>query len=274
MAARVIFGVSGFIVVLLALFQFPPMVMELALAALCALATYEVIGSTKLVKNRRMLAICVATSALYAVNGTRFVREMPTVHTLIAGMLPIFLMVALFVIVLKKHAYIKATEVMYGFFGALLLPYFFLSLMRIFQMERGGLLVLMPLLAAWGSDTFALLFGILFGKHKLAPIISPKKTIEGAVGGIFGAVACLFIFTIIMHRTVGFELPYWAAVLIGVFGSVLGQVGDLSFSILKRQTEIKDYGTIFPGHGGVLDRFDSVIFVAPAIEWVLLAFGA
>ena len=132
--------------------------------------------------------------------------------------------------------------------------------------HHGSFIVLLPLLAAWGADTCALFSGMLFGKHKLAPVVSPKKTVEGAVGGVVGGAVLVLIAAVIMNRTLDLEMPLWSAVVLGAVGAVLGEIGDLSFSVIKRQTGIKDYGHIFPGHGGVLDRFDSVLFVAPFAE--------
>lgn len=140
-------------------------------------------------------------------------------------------------------------------------------------MNGGKFLVLMPLVAAWGSDTCALFAGMAFGKHKLAPVISPKKTVEGAVGGVIGAMFLMLLVAFIFNTKAGLEINYVSAAVLGALGAVFGQIGDLSFSIIKRQTGIKDYGHIFPGHGGVLDRFDSVIFVAPLAELVLRASG-
>ena len=173
-----------------------------------------------------------------------------------------------FAIELKYHDVMKASQVSWAFFGGLVVPYLLLSLLRIFQMNyhHGSFIVLLPLLAAWGADTCALFSGMLFGKHKLAPVVSPKKTVEGAVGGVVGGAVLVLIAALIMNRTLGLEMPLWSAVVLGAVGAVLGEIGDLSFSVIKRQTGIKDYGHIFPGHGGVLDRFDSVLFVAPFAE--------
>ena len=167
----------------------------------------------------------------------------------------------------------NSKEVMAGFFGGLILPYFLLSLWRIFAMEGGQFLVLLPLVAAWGSDTCALFAGMAFGKHKLAPVVSPKKTVEGAIGGVVGATALMMLVVFLMNRYTSLDIHYAGAAVMGAAGAVIGQIGDLSFSIIKRQTGIKDYGHIFPGHGGVLDRFDSVIFVAPVVELVLRVLG-
>ena len=119
---------------------------------------------------------------------------------------------------------------------------------------------------AWGGDSAAYFAGRAFGKHKLAPVVSPKKTVEGAVGGVVGGAVLVLIAAVIMNRTLDLGMPLWSAVVLGAVGAVLGEIGDLSFSVIKRQTGIKDYGHIFPGHGGVLDRFDSVLFVAPFAE--------
>ena len=113
-----------------------------------------------------------------------------------------------------------------------------------------------------------------FGKHKLAPVVSPKKTVEGAIGGVVGATLLMLLVVYLFNRFANLEIDYAAAALMGAIGAVIGQVGDLSFSIIKRQTGIKDYSHIFPGHGGVLDRFDSVIFVAPVAELILRLFAA
>ncbi|MDO4270106.1 MAG: phosphatidate cytidylyltransferase [Eubacteriales bacterium] len=265
MKTRVLFGVIGFAFVLLALYVFPPVVLEIVLAALCVLATYEVLSSTKLVHNRLELGLCLLVSLLLAAGHSPLV---PFELTAVTQGLVLLLLVGSFAILLRFHDSMNAAQVSWAFFGALIVPYLMLSLLRIFQMEyhHGPFIVLLPLLAAWGSDTCALFAGMFFGKHKLAPVVSPKKTVEGAVGGVIGGAVLVMLAALLMNVFLDLELPIWAAALLGGGGAVLGAVGDLSFSVIKRQTGIKDYGSIFPGHGGVLDRFDSVLFVAPMAE--------
>ena len=252
MKARVLFGVFGFAFVLLALYVFPPIVLELVVAALCVFATYEVLGSTKLVRNHLELMLAMAVSLGLAVG--HFSILPLRLESVMQGLV-LVLLFGSFAIELKYHDVMKASQVSWAFFGGLAVPYLLLSLLRIFQMHyhHGSFIVLLPLLAAWGADTCALFSGMLFGKHKLAPVVSPKKTVEGAVGGVVGGAVLVLIAAVIMNRTLDLEMP-------------LGEIGDLSFSVIKRQTGIKDYGHIFPGHGGVLDRFDSVLFVAPFAE--------
>lgn len=126
---------------------------------------------------------------------------------------------------------------------------------------------------AWGGDSSAYFAGRFFGKHKLAPVVSPHKTIEGAVGGVIGSVVFALVITAVYMAVWGapdstfIDLRYYTLVAVaGTVGSVLGILGDLTASAVKRQRGIKDYGTIFPGHGGILDRFDSVLLVMPFVS--------
>lgn len=116
---------------------------------------------------------------------------------------------------------------------------------------------------SWGTDTFAYLGGILFGKHKLIEQISPKKTIEGAVAGVIGSCSLAILVNLFIGITNSFTI-----LILAIFGSIIAQIGDLCFSKLKRIVGIKDFGNIFVGHGGVLDRFDSVIFLIPYVAFM------
>ena len=273
MKARVIFGVAGFIAVLLALYVFPSIVLEIAVALLCLFATYEVLGATRLVHNRLELLLCLLVSLGLAVG--HFTVLPVSMSAVVQGLIFV-LLVGSFAIELKFHNSMNISQVSWGFFGALIVPYLMLSLLRIFQMDFhpigdtdfqiGQFIVLLPLLAAWGADTCALFAGMFFGKHKFAPVVSPKKTVEGAVGGVVGGAVLVMLAALLMNTFLDLDMPIWAAALLGGIGAVMGEIGDLAFSVIKRQTGIKDYGHIFPGHGGVLDRFDSVLFVAPFAE--------
>ena len=130
------------------------------------------------------------------------------------------------------------------------------------QLPGGRVLLLSPLVAAWAADSLALLGGMAFGKHKLCPRVSPNKTVEGFFCGILGGAAGMLIFALIL-RACGHavSLPLFAAV--GAVGAFAGALGDLTFSAVKRSVGIKDFGTFMPEHGGVLDRFDSVLFALP-----------
>ncbi len=129
---------------------------------------------------------------------------------------------------------------------------------------------MVPFVLAFLPDSGAYFVGRFFGKHKLAPVISPNKTVEGMIGGVLAGIAGMVIFGLVMQFGFGFRVNYLYAVLYGAVGALGAVIGDLSFSAIKRQTGIKDYGNLIPGHGGVLDRFDSMTVVAPLTEALLL----
>ena len=164
---------------------------------------------------------------------------------------------------------VKFQQVMAALFAMFIVPYAFSSFIRLYAagFHRGFLLL--PLLFSFGSDTFAFFAGRTFGTHKLAPKVSPHKTVEGSVGGLLGDAVCGLLFAFVMNRSFGHNISYSGIALLGLACSVAAQLGDLSFSLIKREFGIKDYGHIFLEHGGVLDRFDSVIFVAPVLGVVM-----
>ena len=179
-----------------------------------------------------------------------------------------FLMVlmAMYVFTFPKY---RTEEVMAAFFGL-----FYVSVMlsfiyrtRLLEMDGvdGKLLFFLIFICSWGCDTCAYAVGMLLGRHKLAPVLSPKKSIEGAVGGVAGAVLLGYLYG---RFALGY--PGGCALICGV-GAVVSQIGDLAASAIKRNHGIKDYGNLIPGHGGILDRFDSVIFTAPMIYAMAMA---
>ena len=156
----------------------------------------------------------------------------------------------------------KADQVMPAFFGvvyvAVMLSFIYLTR----NLPDGKFLVWLIFLCSWGCDTCAYCVGMLIGKHKMAPVLSPKKSVEGAVGGVVGAILLGIIYA---AATKGGMVEY--AIICGV-GALISMVGDLAASAIKRNQGIKDYGKLIPGHGGILDRFDSVIFTAPIIYFL------
>lgn len=141
----------------------------------------------------------------------------------------------------------------------------FSSLVLIADMqENGKFLIVFVLIGAWITDTCAYFTGVFFGKHKLIPEISPKKTVEGSIGGIIGCTVAFVLYGIIYSSVLktGVKTNYLSLIVSGILASLIAQAGDLFMSAIKRNRGIKDYGKIFPGHGGILDRFDSVISVS------------
>lgn len=166
----------------------------------------------------------------------------------------------------------KTEEVMTAFFG---LFYVAIMLSYIYQtrlLENGAYIVWLIFICSWGCDTCAYCVGMLIGKHKMAPKLSPKKSIEGAIGGIVGAALIGAIYALVVGQllTDKQNMIVEYAIICAV-GAMIAQVGDLAASAIKRNNNIKDYGKLIPGHGGILDRFDSVIFTAPVIYFLATA---
>ena len=162
----------------------------------------------------------------------------------------------------KEPTFPNAAASVYPLFTCLM-PFAMFMMMHSTMYGRvpGIALITMAFGIAYGCDIFAYLGGRTFGKHKLCPTVSPKKTVEGAVSGVLGGIVLALAVRALFVHAFSTPMPgFPAAILLGVIGSVAGQVGDLTASMLKRYSGIKDYGKLFPGHGGVMDRFDSVLF--------------
>lgn len=153
-------------------------------------------------------------------------------------------------------------------FGLIYIIGFLIFIPLLFAQENGKFLIWYLAIAAWGTDTFAYSVGIRLGKHKLTPI-SPKKSVEGSIGGIVGAVILSLIYTYIINKMGNLEISYLAISAIAVVLSVLGQIGDLAASSIKRYAGVKDFGKLIPGHGGMLDRIDSILLIAPFAYFLL-----
>ena len=177
-----------------------------------------------------------------------------------------------FVAVFKRGA-IKFSEISEAFCASTYIVFSFTAISFMRYMNSIGLWNLVILLvAAWGSDVFAYFTGRFFGKHKLIPEVSPKKTVEGSIGGIVCATGLAILYGFIVSRATDLT-PNYLVLGISVFVlSAVSQVGDLIASLIKREHGIKDYGNVFPGHGGVMDRFDSVLSITTILMAVCIVF--
>jgi phosphatidate cytidylyltransferase len=169
-----------------------------------------------------------------------------------------------------------ANQVMCCIFGVFYVAVMLSYIFETRTLNDGVYVVWLIFVSSWVSDTFAYLTGVTLGKHKMTPKLSPKKSVEGAVGGVAGSVVvgALYGYIVSPHMTQMVLSPVVVFAVAGGIGALLSIIGDLAASAIKRNFEVKDYGNIIPGHGGILDRFDSVIFTAPVVYWAVYIVNA
>ena len=246
------------------LFFAPTIVGAVVTGALAAMASYELLYNTGMLRHVRLnVYSCVMAFGISMLSYFSWNYGIG-----VLAMLVYFMVV--FVEVMLSHLTLHVKDAFLCFLSGIIIPFMITSLVRILCMEEGRLLIAIPFVVAYMSDGGAYFIGVFFGKHKLCPEISPKKSVEGLVGGIVSAVLGMLIYGWVVNHFFQADMPYWALALYGGIGAVASAFGDLCLSVIKRQTGIKDYGNLFPGHGGVLDRLDSVLVAAPLTEALLL----
>ncbi len=259
MKTRIISAAVGivFVVLLMIFGEKLPILFAIAFALACAIACMEFITARNLQKN----PIVMVTTLLFAIS-------MPLVAITDLYYVPIYaysLLMFAYMIFLRDKLNIK--DLTFGYAGVSVIACAF-GFMSHLVIQSGGwhsFYLIIALVSPWCADSAAYFAGSFLGKRKLCPSISPKKTVEGAIGGAFGSVICILlagvIFQFLVYRNI--NVNYFALIVIGMFCAVVSVIGDLVFSVIKRDCGIKDYGSIMPGHGGILDRVDSVIFCVP-----------
>lgn len=175
--------------------------------------------------------------------------------------MPIVLLL-LFLQVIFTNMKINFKDVAYTFLGTMYIPFFLMFIEVIRKMENGKILIGYLFIISWATDIFAYLIGKHFGKIKFSKI-SPNKTVEGSISGIIGTVVFISIYTCIMNKFCNTDYSYIMFIIMGIILSSIGQIGDFVASIVKRFVDVKDYSNLLPGHGGMLDRIDSLLFIAP-----------
>ena len=180
------------------------------------------------------------------------------------------ILLILFAHVIATNMKTSFKDVAYTFLGIFYIVFFMSFIAIIDGMKDGKILIWYTLIASWGTDIFAYFIGKKFGKHKFSKV-SPKKSIEGCIAGTIGAILIMLIYTYVANTFWGMEYSYVVIGIAGLVLSIIGQVGDFAASSIKRYVDIKDYSNLIPGHGGMLDRIDSLIFLAP-FAYVLFMF--
>lgn len=272
MVQRVLVAVVGIPVLILVLCVLPAIATALLLAAMCAVGAWELMGAVKAWPGKRWpVALCAGLVPVWL-----YLDE-----TIMAVLLPVILFAMFLSVILdfERQTPVPFAHLTAGIFAGIVLPLMLSCLLRLRMLPGGEALVFTPLCICFGSDSLALFAGMLFGKHKMAPRVSPKKTVEGGIGGLLGGVAGMAVLKGVLTLLAAFGLRqgpnmnWWTVILLGLLGGMAGELGDLSFSVIKREFHVKDYGRLLPGHGGVLDRFDSVAFVAPLVWGLVSAFN-
>ena len=274
MKQRILVAVVGIPLLLAVLCWAPDWATALLLAALSVIAAHELLtavcGAEKAKRWRALPAVtgALVIAAVYF-SGEHY-ADSPAgtvLRWLIAAAVLALLLAS--VLTYGRPGALVLQDVCVMAVAGLVIPWAFSSMLQLRMLPHGAGMVLMPLVAAFCSDSAALFTGMACGRHKMAPLVSPHKTVEGALGGIAGGVVGMVIFRIVFYFCTLVPLHIGWCVVIGLAGALMGELGDLSFSVIKRQVGIKDYGRLLPGHGGVLDRFDSVLFAAPMI-WMIV----
>ena len=263
MKIRIISGAVFVVIVAIVFFLTPAIVTAIVVALMSALASYELLYTTGLVKNLRLnvysavMAVLVTMVSQYAAYSIFF-------------FIILLYWMLLFSEVLLSSGKIPIAEIGCCLISGLIIPLLLSALVRIRGGQNSNNVMFIPFIMAFFSDTGAYFIGVFFGKHKMCPNISPKKSWEGFVGGIVVAILGMVVYCLIVDNFFGYSVNYVLAVIFGLVGSIGSVVGDLTMSVIKRQAGIKDYGKLIPGHGGILDRFDSVIITAPLTEALMI----
>ena len=259
MLNRILVACVGIPIILVALFVLPPIFTPILIGVLSVVGTYEALHAINM--NHPRIALYTMLLALAVPFWVHFGEAR---HWAILGLL--IYLVLVFLEAFLSGFRVKIDRVGSGFFFALIISYCLSSVVSLGTLELRTSYVLLPIALPFVADAVAMIAGMFLGKHKLTPKLSPKKTVEGAIGGLVGAVLTCIIYGLVFHKITDVTANYYFLAVYGIIGGVVTEVGDLAFSYIKRTRKIKDFGHVLPGHGGVLDRFDSVIFCAPAVE--------
>lgn len=267
MLNRILVACVGIPVILVALFVLPPIFTPILIGVLSAVGTYEALHAIKM--NHPRIALYTMLLAL-AVPFWVYFGEIR--HWALLAL--IIYLILVFLEAFFSGFRVRIERVGSGFFFALLISYCLSSVVSLGNLELRTSYVLLPIALPFVADAAAMITGMFLGRHQLTPQLSPKKTVEGAIGGLVGAVLTCIIYGLVFSKITEVTPNYYFLAAYGIIGGVVTEVGDLAFSYIKRTRKIKDFGHVLPGHGGVLDRFDSVIFCAPVVELLIHWFPA
>lgn len=256
---RITSALIGFPLVLVIFLLANNLVMDIAVAILSMICVYEYSRCFRETKKANP-----SSWLMYLVSALIIIESLVSkdnVKGIMISVIPVSILILAVELILSKGRK-NIIDIVVTVFGICYLPMMLSFLSFIRNIENGKILIWYPIIAAWGSDICAYAIGKYFGKHKFTEI-SPKKTIEGCLAGIIGATVIGIIYTLVVNNIFALEINCTIVVFVIAILAIIGQIGDLTASSIKRYCGIKDFGEIIPGHGGMLDRFDSVIFIIP-----------
>lgn len=263
MKSRILVACVGVPLILVVLFVLPAPFTPALIGVLSAVATYEIMHVFGM--NHPRVGLYTAALAL----AIPFWVYFGTPHVWAVTVLLAYL-ILVFVEGFASGFRLKMERVGGAAFFAVFISYCLSSIVRIGMMDLRTSYIFLPIVIPFVGDAAAMFAGMAFGKHKLCPELSPKKTVEGSVGEWVGTIVICIVYGVAFHFITGVTVNYFFLAVYGILGGAISQIGDLAFSYVKRTRKVKDFGHILPGHGGVLDRFDSVIFCAPLIELLII----
>ena len=254
---RITSGLLGFPLVLIILLIGNRYIVDIALAIIALLAMNEYFNAVQKVSNPvRWVGYlsCFSIAIIHLV-------PVESLNMVVTLSVPTILLI-LFAQVIATDMKTSFKDIAYTFLGIFYVVFFMMFVAFIDGMQNGKILIWYAIIAAWGTDIFAYFIGKHFGKHKFSKV-SPKKSIEGCIAGTVGAILLMLLYTYVANTFWGMNYSYGFIAMISVILSLIGQIGDFAASSIKRYVDIKDYSNLIPGHGGMLDRIDSLIFLAP-----------
>ena len=266
MTTRIIVGLALGPAFLAALFFMPPIALSAVVAVIAGMASYELLRAAGVAHKNGMYGCTITAAALVALG-----------HGLSYGgwstrAAAILLMAALFLPGLRRYGTggeIRFEDILTCLFAGVGLSLFLSALIQLRRLDQGQFYVLLPVVCAFTTDIGAYFAGVFLGKHRGVTQVSPNKSLEGYIGGILSGCLFMLVYGLLVQRLGGVEVRLPVMALYGLLGSAVTELGDLSFSLIKRQCGVKDFGDLLPGHGGILDRFDSTIFTAPMLLLVV-----
>ena len=263
MKQRIISAFIG-VIVLIAVMLGGEIVFDIAVVLISSMAIYEVISATGLKRNSIMTLTSVLLPVAVMIT-SYFNREY--IFSVVYLFIAIYLILMLF-----NHGKYTFVDVAKYIAASVMISLSFIHISFVRAFDNGVICVFIVFIGSWITDSCAYFTGVAIGKHKLAPKISPKKTIEGSVGGIIGVTVIITAYVFVCANIINMNVNIVSVITAGLLSGVLSQFGDLCASIIKRENDVKDFGHIMPGHGGVMDRFDSFLFVAPVLYYILKFF--